>query len=133
MIWFGLDKCASPSTEMPLTVLQLDKSEVYLMNPNGKSQTHQVCSVLEVVGKSQDTFLKSSRGRNVYFNSTQLSLYITSHLSNFNFSTRNFIFTVQFAGIIQHKASGETPDRSKTEVPHKKQEQIWNLSVLQNS
>lgn len=56
MIWFSLDKCASPRTEMPLTAPQLDKSEVYLMNPNGKSQTHQVCSLLEVVGKSKGTF-----------------------------------------------------------------------------
>lgn len=60
MIRFYLDKCASPSTEKPLTVLQLDKSEVYLRNPNGKSQTHQVCSVLEIAGKSQGTFKKSS-------------------------------------------------------------------------
>lgn len=49
MIWFYLDKCASPSTEKPLTVLQLDKSEVYLRNPNGKSQTHQVCSVWKLL------------------------------------------------------------------------------------
>lgn len=56
MIQFSLDKCASPRTEMPLTALQLDKSEVFLMNPNGKSQTHQVCSVLEVVGKPKGTF-----------------------------------------------------------------------------
>lgn len=58
MIWFSLDKCARPSTEMPLTVLQLDKSEVYLVNPNGRSQTRQVCSVLEI-GKSLGTFEKS--------------------------------------------------------------------------
>lgn len=41
---------------MPLILLQLDKSEVYLTNPNGKSQTHQVGSAVEVVGKSQGTF-----------------------------------------------------------------------------
>lgn len=56
MIWFWLDKCASPSTEKPLTVLQLDKSEVYLRNPKGKFQTYQVSSVLEVADKSPSTF-----------------------------------------------------------------------------
>lgn len=45
---------------MPLILLHLDKSEVYLKNPNGKSQTHQAGSVVEVAGKSQGTLKKSS-------------------------------------------------------------------------
>lgn len=44
--------------EKPIfTVFQLDKLEVYLKKANGKSQTHQVCSAGEGVGKSQGTFI----------------------------------------------------------------------------
>lgn len=44
--------------EKPIfTVFQLDKLEVYLKKANGKSQTHQVCSTGEGVGKSQGTFI----------------------------------------------------------------------------
>lgn len=43
--------------EKPIfTVLRLDKSEVYLKKDNGKSQTRQVCSAVQGVGKSQGTF-----------------------------------------------------------------------------
>lgn len=45
--------------EKPIfTVFQLDKLEVYLKKANGKSQTHQVCSIGEGVGKSQGTFIR---------------------------------------------------------------------------
>lgn len=40
-------------------VLQLDKSEVYLRKDNGKSQTHQVCSAAQGVGKTQGNFFKA--------------------------------------------------------------------------
>lgn len=44
--------------EKPIfTVFQLDKLEVYVKKANGKSQTHQVCSTGEGVGKSQGTFI----------------------------------------------------------------------------
>lgn len=52
--------------EKPFTVLQLDKSEVYLKKANGKSQTHQVCSAVEGVGKSQGTFFFQAIEEAVY-------------------------------------------------------------------
>lgn len=46
--------------EKPIfNVFQLDKSEVYLRKDNGKSQTHQVCSAVEGVGKPQGNFFKA--------------------------------------------------------------------------
>lgn len=38
---------------------------------------------------------------------------------DFYFSTSNFVFIIQYAGIVYYKALGETPSRSKTEVSHK--------------